>query len=263
MSDYSELKRLAEAATPGPWECREAEGCASICHSHGWVADDFSEQTVIDTRYMAAANPAALLELISENERLRQITKFDEAVACVFDYLKIIAANTSDRQWDDQLEDLAEDVIDYSPKYKREWKSIVSLSSERDQLKAVNFDYQLGAKAAEDELARLKADNARNAKNAKEWEEASLHWMAERDALKAEVEALRSQLSGPTPAQMLEIGANYWNSRRNVTSDAGAVKWVRDSETDALLIYTRGEYADVLMNAVFAIDATMSKETDQ
>lgn len=70
MSDFSELKRLAEAATPGPWECREAEESAAICHAHGWVADDFSEQTIIDTRYMAAANPAAILALIAENERL-------------------------------------------------------------------------------------------------------------------------------------------------------------------------------------------------
>ena len=68
MTDYSELKRLAEAATPGPWECRQAEGAAAICHEHGWVADDFSEQTLIDTRYMATANPAAVLALIADCE---------------------------------------------------------------------------------------------------------------------------------------------------------------------------------------------------
>jgi hypothetical protein len=66
MTAIQNLKNLAESATPGPWECREAEGAAAICHQHGWVADDFSEQTLIDTRYMAAANPAAVLGLIDE-----------------------------------------------------------------------------------------------------------------------------------------------------------------------------------------------------
>jgi hypothetical protein len=72
MTDYTELKRLAKAATPGEWECREAEGMAAICHEHGWVADDFSGQALIDTRYMAAANPAAVLELIADLEAERQ-----------------------------------------------------------------------------------------------------------------------------------------------------------------------------------------------
>lgn len=75
MTDYSELKWLADAATPGPWECREAEGSAAICHEHGWIADDFSEQTLVDTRYMAAANPAAVLALIAENEALHAQVK--------------------------------------------------------------------------------------------------------------------------------------------------------------------------------------------
>ncbi|WP_434695188.1 hypothetical protein J3P89_18240 [Pseudomonas sp. Z1-14] len=70
MNQYDELKRLAEKATPGPWECREAEGSAAICHAHGWVADGFDEQTLVDTRFMAAANPSAVLALIAENEEL-------------------------------------------------------------------------------------------------------------------------------------------------------------------------------------------------
>jgi hypothetical protein len=79
MTDIQNLKNLAESATPGPWECREAEGAAAICHQHGWVADDFSEQTLLDTRYMAAANPAAVLELIAENERLASQNKWFKA----------------------------------------------------------------------------------------------------------------------------------------------------------------------------------------
>lgn len=38
----------------------------------------------------------------------------------------------------------------------------------------------------------LLAEIDRNSKNSKEWEAASLHWVAERDQLKAELESLRS-----------------------------------------------------------------------
>lgn len=73
MSDYSKLKTLAQAATPGWWEHRFVDGdgtSGAICHEHGWVADDFTEQSFKDTAYMAAANPAAVLELIEENEAM-------------------------------------------------------------------------------------------------------------------------------------------------------------------------------------------------
>ena len=52
---------------------------------------------------------------------------FADAVACVFDNLKFAAANTSDKAWDDQLEDLAEDVIEFAPQYKKGWKDIGKL----------------------------------------------------------------------------------------------------------------------------------------
>lgn len=76
----------------------------------------------------------------------------------------------------------------------------------------------------------------------------------------ADVSHEREQLSAPTPEQMLDIGANYWKSRQNSSLDAGAVKWVKDPETGALLIYTRGEYVDVLMDAVMSIEAPTSAE---
>ena len=55
---------------------------------------------------------ATIERLTAENERLKSVTNFKDAVACVFDNLKMTACNTSDRTWDDRLEDLAEDVID-------------------------------------------------------------------------------------------------------------------------------------------------------
>jgi hypothetical protein len=91
--DKARLKALAEAATPGPWECREAEGSAAICHKHGWVADDFNEQTVFDTRYMAAANPATVLALLAELEKnlmhLRVFAQVGDSLAAERDQLKV------------------------------------------------------------------------------------------------------------------------------------------------------------------------------
>lgn len=54
-------------------------------------------------------------------------------------------------------------------------------------LKMASF-YSLATPAA---VLELIDENTRNAKNAAEWEAASLHWMAERDQLKAENAALR------------------------------------------------------------------------
>jgi len=75
--------------------------------------------------------------LEEEVERLKKVTSFSEAVACVFDYLKFAAANTSDKSWDDQLEDLAKEVIEYSPEYKKQWKDICKLEAD---LRSANAD---------------------------------------------------------------------------------------------------------------------------
>ena len=71
--DIEELKRLAEAATPGPWR---TEGHVVFGVNHGkkrvassiWGAPNSDE----NLSYIAAANPAAILELIAEMERLRE-----------------------------------------------------------------------------------------------------------------------------------------------------------------------------------------------
>lgn len=67
--------------------------------------------------------------LKAEVERLKKINNFSEAVACVFDNLKFAACNTSDRKWDDELEDLAEMVIEFAPEYKKQWKDICALDA--------------------------------------------------------------------------------------------------------------------------------------
>ena len=70
--------------------------------------------------------PAAMIEALEEIERLKAVTNFKEAVACVFDNLKMVAANTSSKVWDDLLEELAEEVIEFAPEYKKQWRDIVT-----------------------------------------------------------------------------------------------------------------------------------------
>ncbi len=73
MINIEELKKLALAAEPGPWEIKnDSTGDCSeaYCHWHrvgpfelmGKTADE-------DSRFIAAANPAVILELIERLER--------------------------------------------------------------------------------------------------------------------------------------------------------------------------------------------------
>ncbi|MFV3015526.1 hypothetical protein ACM9HO_07475 [Pseudomonas sp. KHB2.9] len=74
MTDYTELKRLAEAAPEGPWFGPEyAPGTSYVFDVDlGTLLEYQSIDSEKDAclRYVAAANPAMVLALIAENERL-------------------------------------------------------------------------------------------------------------------------------------------------------------------------------------------------
>ncbi|WP_339545135.1 hypothetical protein [Pseudomonas sp. RA_35y_Pfl2_P32] len=74
MTDYTELKRLAEAAPEGPWFGPEyAPGTSYVFDVDlGTLPHYESIDTEQDAclRYVAAANPAVVLALITENENL-------------------------------------------------------------------------------------------------------------------------------------------------------------------------------------------------
>lgn len=76
MTDYTELKRLAEAAPEGPWFGPEyAPGTSYVFDVDlGTLLEYQSIDSEKDAclRYVAAANPAAFLALIAENESLRK-----------------------------------------------------------------------------------------------------------------------------------------------------------------------------------------------
>lgn len=84
--DLQKLKEVALAATPGPWEYREAEGMGAICHAGGWIMDDLSEQALRDTEHCATANPSAILALIAEVEQARTAKQEQEPAAWIIKY---------------------------------------------------------------------------------------------------------------------------------------------------------------------------------
>ncbi len=88
MIDCKELRRLAEAATPGPWEEIGGEitqywtrpepwldivstkvTCSPYCHGGTAAGVERTE----DAEFIAAANPAAVLGLLDQLDAARQL----------------------------------------------------------------------------------------------------------------------------------------------------------------------------------------------
>lgn len=82
MSKFDELKKLAEAATPGPWmrlfgERTVYDRMEDGCRGNAIVRADGAESKNVD--FIAAANPAAILELLAIQAQLvaaLQVTQF-------------------------------------------------------------------------------------------------------------------------------------------------------------------------------------------
>lgn len=74
--NIDELDRLAKAATPGPWHVEKE---TLVCYTHAAgiiplslsVAIPCAHPLPANAAYIAAANPAAVLELVAELRRLR------------------------------------------------------------------------------------------------------------------------------------------------------------------------------------------------
>lgn len=74
MTDHAELRRLAEAATPGPWEYQaplkilaaDRTSIVLIALSHASYREDEA-----NSRLIAAANPKAILALLDEIDGLK------------------------------------------------------------------------------------------------------------------------------------------------------------------------------------------------
>ena len=95
--DLAELRRLAEAATPGPWHAATGAALqtdAGVDATHVWycrwrderflsiskVLDNELDQTTPeDAAYIAAANPAAVLALLDKLDALAALRAAAEA----------------------------------------------------------------------------------------------------------------------------------------------------------------------------------------
>lgn len=69
VMDIEKLKRLAESATPGPWVAAISTNMDNkVCHSFGDICQ--TGKDIGDAIFIAAANPAAVLELIRQRDEL-------------------------------------------------------------------------------------------------------------------------------------------------------------------------------------------------
>lgn len=122
--DKAKLKALAEAATPGPWK-----SCGTWV-SGGIKANQFSVADCPrgDEQFIAAANPATVLELIAENallhERDEEATQLCDALSVLLGEVAVAVRGPEKRKSRHGFHDIPSRV-----------KTVVS---ERDQLKAEN-----------------------------------------------------------------------------------------------------------------------------
>lgn len=84
MTDHAELRRLAEAATPGPWSCNRhwaIVGGPTLEFTNGaaqqqiamacWQSWMHEEELRNNAAFMAAANPNTILALLDEIDGLK------------------------------------------------------------------------------------------------------------------------------------------------------------------------------------------------
>jgi prophage DNA circulation protein len=73
IAGLDHLDALAGAASRGPWECREADGLASVLTQDGWLDSCTAEQDVANARFISAANPEAIRALVAIARRAAQL----------------------------------------------------------------------------------------------------------------------------------------------------------------------------------------------
>ncbi|HEN8532954.1 TPA: ead/Ea22-like family protein [Pseudomonas aeruginosa] len=108
MTDHAELRRLAEAATPGPWSCNRhwaIVGGPTLEFTNGaaqqqiamacWQSWMHEEELRNNAAFMAAANPKTILALLDEIDGLRSRLEIDErtphdGIACRDETIKVL-----------------------------------------------------------------------------------------------------------------------------------------------------------------------------
>jgi hypothetical protein len=198
MSKWEELETAARAATPGPWgheeiDPTEPEWGASEVFTEGsdnYVATHVC--SVKDAAYIAAANPSAILELLAERDALA--AKVNEMIDSECD--KIMAM--SDNQISAMLRQDGRNPDDVATIGKQAAQLAVNavklsqLEAERDEIQAENL-----------ENCRLLGMSA----------ERELKLIAERDALKKELDRIKALEPVAWISEDQTVGPTYGKKR--------------------------------------------------
>ena len=185
MTDNAELKRLAEAAYPGPWYVEN--GMDQVRDN----ADDFvcetGEDEPINSAFIAAANPAAVLALIAENERLKNRLEVDPR----HDYDGISTRDATVKVLDEQVDQLKAEnerlakTADCWDRLNVLNKALSdSFQAERDQAEQDYKDVVGTIELRDSEISKLRAEVAGLRTGYEAYEQVNAE-------LKAEVEGLR------------------------------------------------------------------------
>ena len=171
MVDHFELKKLAEAAPEGPWFGPEyASGTSyvfdvdlgTLLHYQGI---DTEKNACL--RYVAAANPAAVLALIAENDRLKTLrSKTERELA---QELEVWRHGPSCWNCGD-TGDVHDIVGEWRGKCDCFAAQLIDATQERDQLRAEIAGLKTGYEAYEQVNAGLKAECEVLRKDADKWQ---------------------------------------------------------------------------------------------
>lgn len=168
MTDNTELKRLAEAATPGPWY-QHGGIMQVLSHDCETVCETFEDDGECpDAQFIAAANPAAVLALIAENERLTKAVGLQVIRRFVGDddqknIDELVAAGIQvDKELIVQLkaenERLTGCIVQRRAQAEQYDQALIKMAAERDRLSAEVAGLRTGYEAYERVNAELKAE---------------------------------------------------------------------------------------------------------
>ena len=109
MSDYTELKALAEAATAGRWttdgDCDVMSADSDQLNMGYLIGQCHGPDSRKNAQYIAAANPAAVLALIAEVERLTAENEFARScMQSMIDQTTPLVPVEGDPMWSRRIE---------------------------------------------------------------------------------------------------------------------------------------------------------------
>jgi hypothetical protein len=141
MGDYSKLQAQAEAATPGPWFADNSrhEGSINADDRHIGMVSMYAEkrediqQNFANQEFIAAANPAVVLELIADlNEADRRAGSAERRIVETADSLAHI------RKWHDEQKVAA--GFHRNDPFDKAWDSILEKARAYDQIMTATTD---------------------------------------------------------------------------------------------------------------------------